>query len=160
MLVCLAGWDNGSFGSRSSIWQGEWQFSFVPRARKPLIFKGLRAFCIGNQAGKFLALNMLPISCPARCKSVCCTWVYTLRMVAISDHPPMTCMVFSSMPLRRQTVVNVCPYGILRTNRESLENQGFADVRRVFILFQITRTSLKKSLIYWGCKMDDKRIRE
>lgn len=50
----------------------------------------------------------------------------------------------------------VCPYGILRTNRESLENQGFAVVGRVFILFQIVRTSLKKSLIYRGCKMDDK----
>ena len=53
MLVCLAGWDNGSFGSRSSIWQGKWQFSCVLRARKPLIFKGLQAFCIGNQAGKY-----------------------------------------------------------------------------------------------------------
>ncbi len=57
-------------------------------------------------------------------------------------------------------VVKVCPYGILRTNRESLENQGFAVVRRVFILFQNVRASLKKSLVYWGCKMDDKRIRE
>ena len=53
MMVCLAGWDNGQFGSRSSIWQGKWQFSCVLRARKPLISKGLRAFCVGNQAGKY-----------------------------------------------------------------------------------------------------------
>ena len=39
MLVCFAGWNNGQFGSRSSIWQGKWQFSYVLRARKPLISK-------------------------------------------------------------------------------------------------------------------------
>ena len=61
--------------------------------------------------------------------------------------PRISERVRKSIPDSMARVAKVCPYGILRTNRESLENQGFADVRRVFILFQITRTSLKKSLI-------------
>ena len=61
--------------------------------------------------------------------------------------PRISERVRKSIPDSTARVANVCPYGILRTNRESLENQGFAVVRRVFILFQTVRASLKKSLI-------------
>ncbi len=109
----------------------------------------------GNDAYSYISFSSPP-ACIILSSRPC---AYLFIVVLISEWPAMVCKVLMSR-CAAAIVIYVCPYGILRTNRESLENQGFAVVRRVFILFQNVRASLKKSLVYWGCKMDDKRIRE
>ena len=56
-MMPFAECDDGTFGARMTIRQGKWQIVWGSEARKPLIFKHLRAFCAGNQEGKDLGVR-------------------------------------------------------------------------------------------------------
>ena len=73
------------------------------RFAMPLIYPSIRAA---------LSSFIFSLTCP-----------YTSSVKAAVACPRLPCTVFTSSPFWRERTANVCPYGIIRTNRKTLALQ-------------------------------------
>ena len=85
-----------------------------------------------------------------------CRCAYRLAVVLKSLCPSHSCICFILTPQSRRRLAQLCPYGIITTNRKSPIYQGLEGFPSAFLSFSKMKKKLTKVVKIRGCYVSDK----